>query len=230
MGISTGIFLAALGISGIKEQLKREDSKKRTLYLKNGTPYYMHNGKTYLYDGTQIIVYSSGDVTDIHGKIIYNRSAELLREVEKNKAKQDDRDKQEAIERGWLYYYKRVPTCGIPVHVEISTGKVIAKIWRKQMPDGTYECRKWYWYDKLSEEVPYDMLYDKFGNKNFIPPNEAYRIRKGDPGIIISEEEFEKMCGGDENFYRDDKKNYDFQRRKWELADRAIEGGWLGTV
>jgi hypothetical protein len=183
------LFLGALGISGAKEVMRRLESKGRKRYLPNGIPYYMHNGSFYLYDTDEKFVwFCSDDKAEIikgrrRGTIIYDGGAELREKM--MMAEAEGRRKAIELQKkyGKNYYINRMTS--MDVHIEIDTDKMIAKIERKKLPNGKYECRKWYWYNKY-KGMGYQMEQRGRGD--------IFSVAPDDEGIVITEEEFESLC------------------------------------
>jgi hypothetical protein len=198
MSFGTGIFLAALGISGAKEAKRKHENKQYIRYLPNGVPYYMHHGSFYLYSGEKFVWFGDKAET-LDGRVIYDKEPEY--KVVKEKETNEKIIKYK--EKGFLFYEDWIDRCSKPVRIEIKTGKPIAKIQRKKMSDGTYECRKWYWYDINGASYSKELLKScaKTSDPNFIKP--------GDQGIVISENEFEKLCNikgyNSKRYYYDEK-------------------------
>jgi hypothetical protein len=206
-----GLYLAALGISGIKEAKEIHESKSKPEFLPNGIKFYNHNGVMHLYDGTIINWWANGDVQTIDGKIIYSEREE--------KAK---KSREESLKEGKLVYEKLTTRCDHKLIIEIGTEKPIAKIIRKRIADGVYECRKWYWYDEYADRYSKDML------KGCIKVSDPCAIRPGDEGIVISDEIFEKMkkkgigisCYYIDEKEMDERKKENERRRKIEEAEK----------
>jgi hypothetical protein len=210
MSIGTGIFLVALGISGVKEKKREYDNKKEKYYLPNGIPYYIHRGMFYLYSGEKFVWW--GDVAKtLDGRVLYD--AGQKRQLIKNKETNEKIEK--AKEKGLLYYTDNVPRCRSSfTFIEVSTRKPLARIQRKKLDDGSYECRKWYWYDEYAAKYTAEQLT----HLNRTCTTHAQRIKDGDSGIIITEEEFD-LLHPQGNWYNSDYCHDEKIATKYDLED-----------
>lgn len=169
---------AALG-SAVKCGIENAECKRDIQHLPDGTPYYYDRlGRRYLLNGTQIFG-TGDDVKDAKGRVIWSRTNQWNTEAA-NK-----------IPAGQYRYCAQYCDRSInPVTTNLDTGERIAQIKRK-IKDGKTECRKWRWYDIYRDIYPgRDLTYTCK-----VLPNS---VKNGDPGIVISEEEFEaiKNCPG----------------------------------
>lgn len=138
--------------------------------------YYDRLGNAYI-DGRRVQLCGNYIMDAKTGKTIWRRD-EMIRARQSNEA----RTSGKMAYMGHHFRFKLVE-----VLIETSTGKVIAMLQRKKMPDGTYECRKWYAYDHCA---------DMFGGSEAArscTPTDSNWVLEDDPGIIISEREFEGL-------------------------------------
>lgn len=185
-------------ISAAKCGEENRQCKKDVQHLPDGTPYYYdRKGRRYLMNGTPICGGGGDVLTDPKGNVIWSRTQQWNKEAA-NK-----------VPAGQYRYCAQFCDRSInPVTTNLDTGERIAQIERK-IKNGKTECRKWRWYDIYRDIYPgRDLTYTCK-----VLPNS---VKEGDPGIVISEEEFEaiKKCPGargsityhscwdDEDYYR----------------------------
>ena len=187
-GLLTLLGLTAIGISAAKHTEMNIWSKNNLRHtLPNGIEYYTDaDGKKRLLNGTQIFWAGYGErekVIEIKSRrVIYDRLADF--------DKANEIRKQESFENNNLLYIKRNPRChgdGL-VFFEFKTGKQLAKvekIFNKKTKEAEY--RKWYHHDWVKKEHPGLRSYDCAIKVNY------YDVGWDNKGIIITEEEFEKI-------------------------------------
>lgn len=192
------LFGTATVISAAKCGAENVQCKKDVQHLPDGTPYYYdRKGRRYLMNGTPICGGGGDVLTDPKGNVIWSRTDQWNTEAA-NK-----------IPAGQYRYCAQYCDRSInPVTTNLDTGERIAQIERK-IKNGKTECRKWRWYDIYRDIYPgRDLTYTCK-----VLPNS---VKDGDPGIVISEEEFEAIkncpgvrssityhsCWDDEDYYR----------------------------
>lgn len=176
------LFGAAVGTSGVKAAMETAQNKRSPMKLPNGVPYYYdHSGRTYLMDGTQIFC-SANDAVTMSGRVVWSRKESM-----------NDYAKAHVSKTGKYRYAVQVhPRADNPLTVDLNTGKGIARVEANTLKDGRVEYRKWYFYDLYAEEVyPGEDLTWVMK----VAPNS---IKRGDPGIVITKEEFDAInnCPG----------------------------------
>lgn len=174
-------FLGALGISGTKCAIENEQSKNETLRIdENGNRVCYDRVGRELYNGEKTYQHTRYDrygnrhtyTVGVNSKKIYadsfdRRIAEMRKFEEENK--------KVALRYGKLAYNKFDPRFNRLVTTEMSTGKVIACLFKSILNDGTTEYRKFY----CNNPNPNGWDYNK--------------TTTGDEGIIITEEEYKKL-------------------------------------
>ena len=173
-------FLGALGISGTKCAIENEQSKNETLRIdENGNRVCYDRVGRELYNGEKTYQHTRYDrygnrhtyTVGVNSKKIYadsfdRRIAEMRRI--------DEGNKEIALRFGDLAYNKYDPIFDRMVTTEMSTGKVIACLY-KHSSDKGMEYRKFYFNNPNPSSLDYD------------------KTAIGDEGIIITEEEYEKL-------------------------------------
>lgn len=174
-------FLGALGISGTKCAIENEQSKNETMRIdENGNRVCYDRVGHELYNGEKTYQHTRYDrygnrhtyTVGVNSKKIYADSFD--RRVAKMR-KFEEENKKVALRYGKLAYNKFDPRFNRLVTTEMSTGKVIACLFKSILNDGTTEYRKFY----CNNPNPNSLDYDK--------------TAIGDEGIIITEEEYEKL-------------------------------------
>lgn len=186
-------FLYGTLIAGAKiaDGIDNIQAKQKVYTLPNGIKYYYDNkGTQRLMDGTIIIADCAGEFKTIDGRLLYS--------------KKDEEDKKAVaatLGKKYRIATQRHPRCEGPATVELSTGKIISKVEEIKKNDGTYEYRKWYFYD----------IYKDKSNEQirFYSKSRANKWDYDDPGIIISADEFNaintcpKLGNEDGRYYHD---------------------------
>lgn len=191
-GLFLGIWAALKGVAAVHDGIDTVKRKSDPYYLPNGVPYYIdQRGAFRLLDGTMIVgnhwimrEYESG-------KIVYDRSAE---------------DRKKSLAQGKKFSKRYSKRCRQDVWFDDTTDKQIAKLERNEIKENGeivgYECRMYYWYDKVLEENR-DKVRDwvrRTGTKGvddylhcigYTHPND---IRPGDNGVKITDEEFDSIA------------------------------------
>lgn len=176
MGLGTFLWLAMFGASSAKAAWDNLDCKADFETLPNGIKYYIdRRGCFRLVKNDDLIHFQTNGVVKHHktGKILYDPKADA------NQKASEHVDSS----KGYRYAQQYVDRCDFPATVDLITGRVVAQVQEKVFADGHAEYRKWYLYDVYEE---------KYGKGNCggcmkVSPN---RVRYGDPGIVITEEEF----------------------------------------
>lgn len=172
-GLFALLWGAIVGGAAIGEKIEDSKCKQNVYTLPNGIRYYFdRKGKQRLMDGTLILAFGDGDYKTIDGRILYSRNAEENRiavsKVTHNKYRY-------ATQRNH-------PRCEGFATVELSTGKIVAKVAEHKKRDGSYEYRKWYFKDLYPDKSDKEIqVYSR-------PTSTFFDIR--DEGIVISAEEF----------------------------------------
>lgn len=174
-------FLGALGISGTKCAIENEQSKNETLRIdENGNRVCYDRVGNKLFNGEKTYQHTRYDrygnrhtyTVGVNSKKIYADSFD--RRVAKMR-KFEEENKKVALRYGKLAYNKFDPRFNRLVTTEMSTGKVIACLFKSILNDGTTEYRKFY----CNNPNPNGWDYNK--------------TTTGDEGIIITEEEYKKL-------------------------------------
>lgn len=174
-------FLGALGISGTKCAIENEQSKNETMRIdENGNRVCYDRVGHELYNGEKTYQHTRYDrygnrhtyTVGVNSKKIYADSFD--RRVAKMR-KFEEENKKVALRYGKLAYNKFDPRFNRLVTTEMSTGKVIACLFKSILNDGTTEYRKFY----CNNPNPNGWDYNK--------------TTTGDEGIIITEEEYKKL-------------------------------------
>lgn len=176
MGLGTFLWLAMFGASSAKAAWDNLDCKADSETLPNGIKYYIdRRGCFRLVKNDDLIHFQANGVVKHHktGKILYDPKADA------NQKASEHVDSS----KGYRYAQQYVDRCDFPATVDLITGRVVAQVQEKVFADGHAEYRKWYLFDVYEE---------KYGKGNCggcmkVAPN---RVRYGDPGIVITEEEF----------------------------------------
>ena len=191
-GLLTLLGLTTIGISGLKHAELEGWSKRNLRHtLPNGVEYYTDaDGRHRLVSNGALIFWeeygSREKVIEIKSRrVVYDRGAEIDRENEK----QEQITKQKSLENGNLLYLKLNPRCGkIPVLFEFKTGKQLAEISKITYWDTKeVEYRKYYFYDDLKESLPSGT------NLRYACKISYCSQKHGDKGVVITEEEFNKI-------------------------------------
>lgn len=171
-GLFALLFGTLVGGAKIAEGIDNLHAKQNVYTLPNGIKYYYDNkGTQRLMDGTIVVADCAGTFKTIDGRLLYSK-------------KNDEDEKAATATLGNKYRVatQHHPRCEGPATVELSTGKIIARVEEKKKKDGTFEYRKWYFKDifigKSNEEIKF---YSKPRANNW---------DFNDPGILISAEEF----------------------------------------
>jgi hypothetical protein len=168
--------LGALGVSATRAGIEDMHFREKTYTLPNGQRYWMDRlGRCRLCSNDKLIF---GDCTgrwyDDKHRLICDKKA-IERQNQRTQAIKENRLSYDC-------YTDR--TGGHRANVEVSTGKVIARMQRRKLKDGSYECRKWYLYDIYAIKYPDDSMC-----MTVRPDNYNWE----DKGIVISESEFERL-------------------------------------
>lgn len=174
-GLGLFFYGALRAVCGVGKAVENHQAKQTTYTLPNGKKYYYDRvGKTRLMDGT-IIVYQGDKWIDTNYNVICDNYA-IRQAHDAEKGKKSDS----------LVYEGFSKLCEQNAVFESSTGKIIAKIERKNG-----ECRKWYFYDLTQDWYPnVKPEMRKFYGKGH--PDPSY-TNPNDKGVVISTEEFEKL-------------------------------------
>ena len=191
-GLFLGIWAALKGTAAVSDSIDTAKKKADPYYFDNGVPYYIdQNGGFRLLDGTLLDV-NHWVVREMEsGKIIYDRSAE---------------DRKESLAQGKKFSKRYSKRCRQNVWFDDTTDKQIAKLERKEIKENGeiigYECRMYYWYDKVLEENRAKVrdwvrrcgthgLEDYLHTIGYTHNND---VRPGDNGIKITDEEFDSIA------------------------------------
>lgn len=239
-GLFALLWGAIVGGAAVGEKIEDAKCKQNVYNLPNGICYYFdRKGQQRLMDGTLILAFGDGDYKTIDGRLLYSRKAEENRiavsKVANNKYRYATQQNH--------------PRCRGFATVELSTGKIIAKVAEYKKRDGSYEYRKWYFKDLYPGKSDKELeVYTK-------PESTNYDM--DDEGIVISAEEFNAIntCAtlpGYENtrvhylYISDDPKSGEYSaysepwhraahvvREEVELANEFVksgkEDGWYST-
>lgn len=179
--LGTGLFFGMLAVALGKEAKANHDIKKLTSeYDKNGNLHYIDNEcreyingervkKITTEDANGLPLYSTVGVTS--SKVYetsYGRGTERLLEYSED-------NKQRSIKNGKLAYGQFNPYFGTTVLTEISTNRTITCLFTWQPPRSNDVYRKWYFRPDCQGKSDYN------------------RTVKGDYGIEITKEEYEKL-------------------------------------
>ena len=174
-------FLGALGISGTKCAIENEQSKNETMRIdENGNRVCYDRVGNKLFNGEKTYQHTRYDrYGNRHTYTVGAKSNKIYadsfdRRVAKMR-KFEEKNKKVALRYGKLAYNKFDPRFNRLVTTEISTGKVIACLFKSILNDGTTEYRKFY----CNNPNPNGWDYNK--------------TTTGDEGIIITEEEYKKL-------------------------------------
>ena len=199
-GLGILIYGIALAISGGKHAIGNMECKSRPMTLPNGIQYYNDmDGKHRLYDGREIYWKQYGQrekVVDLKGNVIYDRGAEIDKEVREA----ENKIKIECSQAGDLLYLKKCPRCyNMCCWFEYKTGKQLAKVtceydYRKK--ENVY--KKYYFYDSALESFK---KRNPHININTLPSDyfdcmikaDPKSIDWGDKGVVITKEEYDKI-------------------------------------
>lgn len=182
-GIFSILWAGAIGGSAAKCAIENQACKKDIDRLPNGVPYWIdRKGRTRLCSNDEIFTWVGGIAKTANtGKVIYDERT-YNNSIAISKAEK----------KGCRYAVQEHPRCTHPATVELSTGKVIAKIAAIPVDNERIEYRKWYLYDCYREKYgPHmDLTYCIK-----IPPNS---VKSNDKGIIITKDEFDNIrnCPG----------------------------------
>lgn len=196
MGLMSLLFgTAALG-SAVKCGIENAECKRDIQHLPDGTPYYYDRlGRRYLLNGTQIFGGGGDTVTDKNGRVIWSRTQQWNKEAAAE------------VPAGPYRYCTQYNDRSVnPVTTNLDTGEMIGQIERK-ISGGKTVCRKWKWYDAS---------WAPGKNMSGLCKTVPNATKVGDPGIVITEEEFEAIkhchcvrngipyhsCWDDEDYYR----------------------------
>lgn len=162
--------------SSIKAGLENEELKLNPEVLPNGIAYYIDRV------GTFRLVSNNDPISiDASGVVKHIKSREILYDP---KEEENKKIASQVKEKKYRYASQNHIRFDIPVTVDLNTGKIVAKVQeRMNNKTGSVEYRKWYAYDIYEEK------YGK-GNANYCCKVIPYSIKFGDPGIVITEEEF----------------------------------------
>lgn len=179
--LGTLLFLGAVGISGICCSVDNYKTKKDTTKIdKNGNiTYYDRNGQDYInhekvYRRTQYGEYNQEhhQIVGVRSGIVYDDDYDRMTKLDRETS---ERNKRESMARGKLTYDNYDPRFRRKVTTEIGTGKVIACLYKgENLKTGEPEYRKFY-------------VKDNPGKTDY------YKTVPGDFGIIITEEEYDKI-------------------------------------
>lgn len=166
------LWAAIVGGSAVGTKIEDLQCMKDVYTLPNGVQYYYdRKGKSRLMDGTLILAFGDGDYKTIDGRILYSKKAE-----------NDKRAVEMVRHNKFLYATQDSPRCVGYATVELSTGKIIAKVEERKKKDRSYEYRKWY-FKELHPTVDDKMI------KVYNRPTSAF-YDSTSSGIEISAEEF----------------------------------------
>ncbi|MDE6024932.1 MAG: hypothetical protein K2G45_05700 [Lachnospiraceae bacterium] len=172
-GFGTLLLGALLGISKIKDAIDNADAMSTPInHLDDGTPVYMNNKLDTYINGEKIVTKYAYDINgdlylqrvgEISGRV-YNDPVQNQLKIEKER---DRKNLEFSKKLGLLAYEKYNPKYKRQLTTEISTGKVIAVLY------------------KLGDEYRKFYLNEKCSSYNKSAP--------GDFGILISKEEYNKL-------------------------------------
>ena len=174
------LYFGMRAICAIGNAIDNEDSKRqsRKIDINGNITCYGNDGRYYVNGEKTYTVVQSDKYNHQHRLTVGENSGVVYEDSFDKKMywmrKDDDERKEMAIEMGKAAYEKYDPRFDMRLTVEMSTGKIIACLFKRKLKDGKMEYRKFYWDGTLG-----------FTNWD--------HTAKGDFGIVISEEEYNSL-------------------------------------